>query len=140
MLRPIEEWLLGRGGNPQHAGWWLLGATIIGGILIITFSEWLLVQVVRVTSAGASGPRGIARLVVYYAAGVVTIALIARVIGSWFGAGRYNRWMRPAYVLTDWIVNPLRKVVPTIGMIDISPLVAYFLIQFLLLPLLLRLI
>jgi len=57
------------------------------------------------------------------------IALIVRVIGSWFGKGRFNRWMRPAYRLTDWIVEPLRRFVPPIGMIDITPLVAWLLLQ-----------
>jgi YggT family protein len=36
--------------------------------------------------------------------------------------------MRPAYVLTDWMVEPLRRVVPPIGMFDLTPLVAWFLI------------
>ena len=53
------------------------------------------------------------------------------VIGSWFGGGRQTRMLRPAYVLTDWIVEPLRKIIPPFGMIDASPLVAWFLIQIL---------
>lgn len=139
-LKPVERLLLRRGGNPQNAGWWLVGGTIIGGILFITFSEWVLVQVLRITAAGASGIRGLLRLLVYYAAELVAIALMVRVIGSWFGVGRFNRWMRPAYVLTDWIVNPLRRIIPPIGMIDVTPLVAWFLIQFFALPVLLRLL
>ncbi len=136
VLEPIERWLLNRGGNPQNAGWLLLGACTIGGILIVTLTQWVVVQAVRVTAAGASGPRSLVRLLLYYAAELVTIALIVRVIGSWFGADRHRRWMRPAYALTDWIVNPLRRFIPPIGMIDITPLVAWFLIQFLALPLL----
>ncbi|KPK09185.1 MAG: hypothetical protein AMS20_00910 [Gemmatimonas sp. SG8_28] len=68
------------------------------------------------------------QLVVYYGSQLLLLALILRVIGSWFGIGRFNRWMRPAYVLTDWIVEPLRRVVPPIGMFDLTPLVAWFLI------------
>lgn len=139
-LKPIERWLLKRGGNPQQAGWWLLGASIIGGILIITLSEWVLVQAFRITSAGASGPRSLLRLLSYYAIQLVSVALMVRVVGSWFGADRHNRWMRPAYVLTDWIVNPLKRIIPPIGMIDITPLAAWFLLQFLVLPLIMRII
>ena len=128
LLGPVERWLLKRGRNPQPAEWWLLGASIVGGILLVTVTEWVLVQAARWESAGASGPRGVLRLVVYYAGRLISIALIARVIGSWFGVGRFNRWMRPAYSLTDWIVGPLGKIVPRYGMIDITPLVAFFLI------------
>ncbi len=65
---------------------------------------------------------------VYYATQLILFALLARVIGSWFGVGRYNRWMRPMYVLTDWIVEPLRRIIPPLGIVDITPLVAWFLL------------
>lgn len=137
IINPIERWQLRRGGNPQNAPWWLLGLALVGGIVLITMSEWLAGMSRRVAGAG---PRGTVRLVVYYAGQLVVIALIVRVVGSWLGVGRFNRWMRPAYFLTDWIVEPLRKIIPPLGMIDISPIVAWLLLQFLILPVLLRLI
>jgi YggT family protein len=39
--------------------------------------------------------------------------------------------MRPVYFLTDWIVEPLRRIIPPLGMIDISPFVAWFVVQIL---------
>jgi YggT family protein len=36
--------------------------------------------------------------------------------------------MRPFVVLTEWLLAPLRRIVPPLGMIDITPLVAYFLL------------
>ena len=139
VLRPIERAVRNRGGNPRNAGWWLFGASLVGGILAITTTEWLLVQSSRMANAGQAGPRGILILVIYYAGQVVKIALIVRVIGSWFGVGRHTNWMRPAYLLTDWIVEPLRRIVPRLGMIDITPLVAWLLVKllvdFLILPL-----
>lgn len=140
VLSPIEGWLLQRGANPQNAGWWLLGAGIIGGILVVTLAEWVLVQAARMASAGAAGPRGVLRLGIYYAGLLVTTALIVRVVGSWFGKDRFTRWMRPAYLLTDWIVEPLRRIVPPIGMFDISALVAYLVLQWVILPLLIRIV
>jgi YggT family protein len=35
------------------------------------------------------------------------------------------RW---AFQLTEWFIDPLRRVIPTIGVIDITPIVAYFLL------------
>lgn len=132
VLMPIERWLVMRGKNPQDAPWWLLGMVIIGGILLLTVFQWLAATVAQVVAAGRSGPRSTVRLVVYLTGQVVLFSLIARVIGSWFGAGRFNRWLRPAYLITDWIVEPLRRFIPPIGIIDITPLAAWLLLQILL--------
>jgi YggT family protein len=140
ILRPIERWQLRRGGNPQNAPWWLLGFALVGGIVAVTLAEWLATLAQRIGGAVSAGPRSILRLLVYYASQLVLLALIVRVIGSWFGVGRYHRWMRPAYRLTDWIVEPLRRVIPPIGFVDITPIVAWLIIQFLFLPLILRLL
>ena len=136
VLAPIERLVIQRGGNPQNAGWWLVVISVVGGIVVVTLTDWVVVQAAELASAGAQGPREILRLVVYYAVQAVSLALVARVIGSWFGIDRFNRWMRPAYTLTDWIVEPLRKIVPTMGMIDITPLVAWAILQLLVLRIL----
>jgi YggT family protein len=39
--------------------------------------------------------------------------------------------MRPVVLLTNWIIVPLRRVLPPLGPFDLSPLVAYFLLGFL---------
>ncbi len=129
IIRPIEGWLLGRGGNPQQAPWWLVGISLVGGILLITVLQGLGAALAQAFLAVRTGPRGLVRLAVYYAGQLILLALIVRVVASWFGLFRYHRWMRPVYVLTDWIVEPLRRVIPPIGMIDITPLVAWFALQ-----------
>jgi len=134
---PVERWLVARGRNPQGAPWWLLGIVIVGGIVLLTVAGWLIETGARLVAAAESGPRSVIRLTVYLAAQVVLFALIARVIGSWFGAGRFHRLLRPAYRLTDWIVEPLRRFIPPFGIVDITPLAAWLLLQ-ILLSLLLR--
>ncbi len=128
VLKPIESKILQRGGNPQTAEWWLLGGTIIGGIVVISMAGWILNQFRLLSLAGRQGPGTLLRVAIYYVSRIVSFAIIIRVIGSWFGAGRHSRFMRPVYFLTDWIVEPLRRIIPPFGMIDISPLVAYFII------------
>jgi len=132
VLRPIEHGLVRQGRNPQDAPWWLLGMAIVGGILLLTLSQWLIEMALRVVAAEEAGPRALARLGVYLLVQLLSLALFARVIGSWIGAGRYNRWLRPAYRLTDWIVEPLRRFIPPIGIVDITPLAAWLLLQILL--------
>jgi YggT family protein len=129
ILEPVEYWLRRRGGNPRNAGWWILGGSIVGGIAVITLTEWIFEQAARISMVSQAGSRGVLWLLIDFAGKLLMFALFARVVGSWFGVGRFNRWMRPAYLVTDWIVEPLRKIVPPIGMIDITPIVAWFLIM-----------
>jgi YggT family protein len=139
VLAPVERWLVTRGRNPQDAPWWLLGLVVIAGIVVLTIGQWLIRTGETMLAASQHDPHGLARLAVYLTGQVVLLALIARVIGSWMGAGRYNRLLRPAYRITDWIVEPLRRFIPPIGIVDITPIVAWFLLQ-LVLGLVLKLI
>ncbi len=129
ILLPVERWLVRRGKNPQDAPWWLLGLVVIAGILVLTIFDWLAGTVAQAMAAGRAGRRSTIRLVVYLTFQVVLFALIARVIASWFGAGRSKRWLHPVYLITDWIVEPLRRFIPPIGIIDITPLAAWLLLQ-----------
>jgi YggT family protein len=53
------------------------------------------------------------------------LALIVRVVSSWLGLGAFSPWVRWAYPATEWILRPLRRVIPPMGMFDISPIVAW---------------
>jgi len=127
-IGPVERRLVRAGRNPEQAPWWLAGAGIVGGLLVLFLSRWLYGFYYSITAASRGGATGIARLLVDLTYRVLFIALAVRVIGSWFGIGRYRRWMRPAYALTDWMLEPLRRVVPAIGMIDFTPLIAIVLL------------
>ena len=126
VLRPLERRIVRMGGNPAHAGGWLVVITAVAGIVLVSLLGWLMTTFAYAQAAAVSGPRATISLVVDLAYRIVIFALLARVIASWFGLGRYSRWIRPAYILTDWIVEPLRRLVPSMGAFDISPLVAGF--------------
>jgi YggT family protein len=129
LLRPIERRLARRGGNPQDATLWLLGFAILGGLLLITGARWLVGLIATLINVAGAGPLAWLRAAVDWAFALAMLALIVRVVGSWLGASPYtSRWMRLAYRATDWIVNPIRRVLPPVGMIDFSPLVAYLLL------------
>jgi YggT family protein len=125
LLRPLERRVVRMGGNPQDAPFWLLGAIVLGGLVVLGLFRWSVGFVESLRHVSGGGPRYIAAAVVRTVVSILQIALLVRVIGSWLGLS-YARWMRPVHALTNWIVNPLRRVVPTIGPIDITPLVAWF--------------
>lgn len=126
VFAPMERAIVRAGGQPGHAPWWTLAAVVVGGLALLSLVEFVLTQVAGASYAAQAGPRGIAVLLVTWAFQVIRLALLVRVLGSWFGQGRWSRWTRWAYGLTDWFMTPLGRVIPPLGMLDITPLVAYF--------------
>jgi len=59
----------------------------------------------------------------------LVFAIIARALLSWFNLSPTSPLVRILNDVTEPILAPLRRVIPTIGMIDITPLVAILLLQ-----------
>ncbi len=60
---------------------------------------------------------------------VLTFAIIARALFSWFNPGFTNPIGRFLFEITEPVLAPIRRVIPGLGMIDISPIVALILLQ-----------
>jgi YggT family protein len=129
IMRPVERRLVRMGGNPTHAGGWLIVITAILGIVFISLAGWFVATFETAQRAAQSGPRGTIRLIVELLYNLLFLALIVRVIAAWFGMFRYSKWIRPAYFLTDWLVEPIRRVVPPLGAMDLSPIVAWLVLM-----------
>jgi YggT family protein len=54
----------------------------------------------------------------------LAFAIFARALLSWFPIDKEGPIPRALNSITDPILDPLRKVIPPIGMIDITPMVA----------------
>lgn len=125
ILKPVERRIVRMGGNPAHAGGWLIVIMAVAGIVLLSLVGWLVSTFQAAQLAATGGPRHTFALIVEILYRILLYALIARVIAGWFGVFRYSKWMRPAYILTDWIVEPIRRVVPPLGAFDVSPIVAW---------------
>lgn len=55
-------------------------------------------------------------------------AIIIRVILSWISPGGYNPALAIIHTLTDRILLPFRRIIPPLGGLDLSPLLAIILI------------
>lgn len=61
-----------------------------------------------------------------------TVLLFIRVIGSWFPNFSQYKFMRFVVYYTDPYLNLFRKIIPPIGgVLDLSPLLAFFALQLL---------
>ena len=57
--------------------------------------------------------------------------LIARILISWFPHDPYNSFIKVIYQVSDPILEPFKRLIPPIGMVDISPIVAFLALSFL---------
>lgn len=128
MIAPIERRVVRAGGVPTSAPWWALAAVVVGGIVLLSLLGFVGTQIIRISAALAQGPRGIYYIVVSMVAGLLQIALFVRVLSSWVRVSPYSRWVRWSFVLTEPILRPLRRIIPPFGMMDVTPIAAYFLI------------
>ncbi len=57
---------------------------------------------------------------------ILQIAIIGRAVLSWFPVSPTSPLVSVLNEITEPVLAPLRRVVPRIGMIDITPMVAIF--------------
>jgi YggT family protein len=67
---------------------------------------------------------------VNYLCRILSLAVFVRAILSWFAMSRYNPVIVLLDDLTEPILSPLRRVVPLLGMFDITPIVAIIILNF----------
>lgn len=66
---------------------------------------------------------------IIYVLQAFSIAIIIRALLSWFDPGFRSTFGRLIHDLTEPIVGPIRKVLPTMGMFDLSTIVAIVMLQ-----------
>jgi YggT family protein len=125
VLQPMERRVVSAGGNPQSAPLWLLAVVIAGGLVLMSLTGWVIDALARLSWMAQSGPRFWLQTLVSLFFTVLMTAILIRVIASWFGIGPYRRWMRPIMALTNWLIDPIRRILPPFGMFDFSPMVAW---------------
>lgn len=128
VLRPLERRILRAGGSPSDAPLWLLGIALVGGLVLISLMRWAIGFTYELGALAQASPRDWLIAAVSWVFRILMIALLVRVIGSWFGVSPYAKWMRPFILLTEWLLEPLRRLLPPFGPLDLSPMVAYLLL------------
>jgi YggT family protein len=68
---------------------------------------------------------------IHYLFVAYTFLIMARIIGSWFPSFAHSQAMRFVSFYTDPYLNLFRKIIPPLGALDISPILAFFALQIL---------
>jgi len=128
VMAPIERRVVRSGGLPQNAPWWTLVVVVVGGLIVVYLLNFLGGILAQALMA-ANDPSIMGRILLSWAFGLLRMALLVRVVASWFRISPYSMWIRWSYVLTEWMLAPLRRFIPPFGMVDVTPLIAFFLLQ-----------
>ncbi|MDP9204317.1 MAG: YggT family protein [Gemmatimonadota bacterium] len=128
-IAPIERKVVRAGGAPASAPLWALAGVVIGGILLLTFLDLIRLQAARSYMASQNGVAGIFQLLLSWTFTLLKIALVVRVISSWLPVSPYSVWVRWSYLLSEPILAPMRRIVPNLGGLDVTPILAYFLLN-----------
>jgi len=126
LLTPVERRVVRAGGLPSSAPWWALMTVVVVGILFLSLLDFLAGQFSYVAYSVGRGPAGLYHLAVSWVIAILQIAIIVRVVLSWvsFRPGAwYARW---SFRLSEPVLGPLRRLIPNIGGMDITPIVAWF--------------
>lgn len=131
LIAPVERRVVRAGGLPQAAPWWALVFVVLAAIVLISLLQFMRNQLEFLLFSMEGGPRGIYHVLVSWTFAILQIALIVRVILSWVHV-RPGHWIvRWSYNLSEPLLRPLRRLIPTLGMMDITPIIAYLLLNIL---------
>ena len=59
----------------------------------------------------------------------LNVAILARILLSWIPVDRNNRLVIVLYDITEPILGPIRRVMPSLGGLDLSPMIALILVE-----------
>jgi YggT family protein len=128
LLRPMERRVVRAGGLPSSAPWWALAAVVLAGIVLLWVLEFVRSQIAFLYVSLTGGPSGVVRLLITVVFTVLQLALIVRVLLSWIPMRPGAWYWRWSYALTEPYLKPLRRIIPLIAMMDITPIIAWFLL------------
>jgi YggT family protein len=128
-IAPVRRALMRYGVDPKYAPLVMILLTILLGWFAITLVHGLANTIAGLIFGLTSG-RVVALLgyVIYGLVSVYIMLVFVRIILSYTALDYRNRVMRFLMNVTEPLLGPLRRIVPTLGMFDISPLVAFIIL------------
>ena len=74
-------------------------------------------------------PVPIVSWIVYYGIGFIILAMIVRAFASWFRIDERYAIIRFLARMTDPFIDPIRRIIPPIGMFDMAFIIAFFMLR-----------
>ncbi len=132
VLAPARAVLMGFRLDPGVAPLIVIIFILVAGYLLIQVAGTLLNMIGGILFAITSHSPGMAIAITGYLLfgliGLYNMAIIVRIVFVWIGMSYANPWNRLLVKLTEPLLAPLRRLVPMVGMFDISPIIAFIIL------------
>ena len=125
----VERQVMRVGGHAASTPWWALVAYVICAVLFLAALDMFASLAGDAIAASSLGSAGLVVIVIRWTFGILRLALLVRVIASWFPMLARRWWISWSARATEWMLRPLRRVIPSFGVMDLTPIVAYFALQ-----------
>jgi len=126
---PVRGGLRGFGADPKFAPLVVILIAIVLGYFILqlvgTIGGTLLGVLQSVQGGAVITALG---FILYGLLSIYTLLIIIRIVFSWARIGYNNRLMQFLIDVTEPLLGPLRRMIPPLGWLDISPIVAFFIL------------
>jgi YggT family protein len=122
---PMRGGLRGFGIDPKFAPLVVILIVILLGYFLLQLVGTVAATVVGVVISARSG--AVFRIIGFIISGLISIYIlfiVIRIVFSWGMVSYTNRVMRFLVDVTEPLLGPLRRMIPRLGWMDISPLVA----------------
>jgi YggT family protein len=129
MIQPVRSGLINFGVNPKYSPIvTILLAVLLGWFVLQLLSNLANTLIGVLVSAQNGAAVQLIGYLLYGALGLYSLLIFVRIILSWGMMGYGNRVMRFLINVTEPLLAPLRRIIPPLGMFDISPIIAFIII------------
>src|SRR5260370_21322613 len=132
VIIPVRRMLIAFRIDPKVAPFIAVILIIVAAYLVIQVADSVLNTVAGILYATSSrqlgAPVAIIGYLLYGFLGLYSLAIFIRIIFSWVAVSYANSLMRFLFKTTEPLLGPLRRIIPPLGMFDISPIVAFFIL------------
>jgi YggT family protein len=131
LVNPVRRPIVQMGFSPNVAPLVVILIAILLGYFASQFIGTLLFTVRGlILSVTRRAPISFVGYIIFGALAGYSLMIFARIIMSW-GVSPHNRLLHFLIRLTEPLLGPFRRVIPPLGMIDISPIIVLFLLDLL---------
>ena len=128
-VMPARGALLGLGVDPKFAPLIVILIAILLGWFFLWLSEEVAATLIGlIISFKAANPIMGLGYVIYGALSVYIVFIFMRIVFSWGMVSYSNRLMRFLVNATEPLLGPLRRIIPPLGIMDISPIFAFIIL------------
>jgi YggT family protein len=128
-ITPMRRGLMGFGIDPKYAPLVVILITILLGFFVLQITSTLAYTAagILVSIQSASMIR-ILGYIIYGAVTIYMLLIFIRIVFSWGMVSYTNRLMKFLVDTTEPLLGPLRRIIPPLGMMDISPIFAFLIL------------